>query len=114
MATVECYGNRSYMAAWLHNEEGRDTELLCADGERVGAHSDFLVNISWFFSKLLKKGETRIVFPFTSSVVRAALQYLYTGSADIEEEDEPRLLQLLRLFDLREHSGMNVMFGFRF
>jgi hypothetical protein len=97
------------MAAWLHDTRGQDVVLYCIDGGEVRAHSEFLRNVSWYFNKLLNRGDFEGVVPFSSSVVSAAMVYLYCGSVDIEEEDKAGLLQFLSFLELREFGTYGLL-----
>lgn len=102
MASVNYSVKGSYMAAWLYQGRGRDFCMYCVDGREVWAHSEFLRNISRFVDKLLHGGDRACVLPFSSSLVSAAMVYLYQGSVDIAEEDQSAFIQMLSFFDLRE------------
>lgn len=88
----------------LINSESSDFFLQTDDGTRIGAHRIILAARSQFFRALLAsnsseaKTGTLIIHEYSSKVVRYCLEFIYSGTANADNQDIMELLYLAEYF----------------
>lgn len=100
----ECLEVLDRFESW-RKEHLRDLELVSSEGESFKVHRVVIRVASQQFGAMLRSGfahggQASVPLPFSTSVVKAAIGFLYEGVVTIEYASIPELLQFAQKYEL--------------
>ena len=96
----------SHLTSWMKDlyEDARscDVTLICADGQKLKAHSYILKACSSAFKSILEDTETVYLRGINPDQLKSLLEFMYLGKTVIEDSMLTELLELASEFKVKE------------